>query len=162
MSKTISLVQRVEIASPCPASWDSMVGDERVRFCGQCQRHVYNLSAMTAAEGEQLIIEKEGKLCAQIYRRSDGTVLTSDCPVGLAAVRSRIRKTAMRTAAAVAFIVCAIGLAIIQGPQSARDVGSRNAYQAALRSIGRWMEGFRPTRMRGGCIVILPTSPRCR
>src|SRR5205814_4285456 len=84
-----SLVQQVQIASPCTASWDGMTGDDRSRFCGQCKLNVYNLSAMTEAEGEALIIEKEGKLCARIYRRYDGTVLTKDCPVGLRAVRRR-------------------------------------------------------------------------
>jgi hypothetical protein len=47
-------VERLRVASPCPASWGTMRGDERTRFCEQCQRHVYNISAMTRrnAQGE--------------------------------------------------------------------------------------------------------------
>src|SRR5262245_26944298 len=73
---------RLRVASPCPADWSAMQGDDRVRFCGQCQKNVYNLSAMTHAEAEDLIREKEGKLCVRFYQRTDGTVLTADCPVG--------------------------------------------------------------------------------
>jgi hypothetical protein len=112
MSRTVSLVQRVQIASPCPAKWDEMVGDDRSRFCSHCKLNVYNLSAMTEAEGERLIIEKEGKLCAHIFRRYDGTILTKDCPVGLRAARQRAIWLAMRAAAALAFIVASAALAI--------------------------------------------------
>lgn len=74
----------LKIASHCPARWDEMTGNDRARFCQQCQKHVYNLSTMTKAEVEQLVIEKEGKFCGRMYRRKDGTVLTADCPSGIA------------------------------------------------------------------------------
>jgi len=32
MNRTISLVQQVQIASPCTAKWDEMIGDDRSRF----------------------------------------------------------------------------------------------------------------------------------
>jgi hypothetical protein len=62
-----------------------MAGNERVRFCGQCQRHVYNLSEMARTEAEALVAEKEGRLCVRFYRRPDGTMLTRNCqaPAGL-------------------------------------------------------------------------------
>ncbi len=41
-ARRASLLENVRIASPCSASWDDMVGDERVRFCGQCTKNVYN------------------------------------------------------------------------------------------------------------------------
>jgi hypothetical protein len=34
---------------------------------------------MTSSEAIALIREKEGKLCGRIYRRADGTILTTDC-----------------------------------------------------------------------------------
>ncbi len=58
-----------------------MDGDERVRFCRECNRNVYNLSAMTDAEARRVVAEREGRLCVRFYQRRDGTVLTSDCPV---------------------------------------------------------------------------------
>jgi hypothetical protein len=66
-----------------------MIGDERVRFCAHCAKNVYNLSALPRHEAEALLLEKEGKLCVRLYKRADGTVLTSDCPVG---VRRRRRR----------------------------------------------------------------------
>jgi hypothetical protein len=69
-----------------------MVGDERVRFCRKCSKNVYNLSAMSRAEAEDLVRGKEGNLCARMVQRSDGTVMTADCPVGVR--RKRVRRAA--------------------------------------------------------------------
>ena len=99
--KTSSL-DNIRIASPCPASWDSMQGDERVRYCDLCQLQVYNIAAMTHREAASLIAGTEGRLCARLYRRDDGTVITKDCPVGLRAIR---RRAARMTAAAFAALV---------------------------------------------------------
>jgi hypothetical protein len=94
MKEGADLLGRLRVASPCPASWEAMEGDERVRFCRQCELHVYDLSAMTRAEAESLVARTEGRLCARFYRRADGTVLTSDCPRGLAAARRRVARAA--------------------------------------------------------------------
>lgn len=82
----------IRVASPCNADWEVMQGDERMRFCSQCRLHVYNLSAMSRPEAETLVRQKEGRLCVRFYRRSDGTMLTEDCPVGLQLVRRLARK----------------------------------------------------------------------
>jgi hypothetical protein len=87
--RTISL-DTIQVASPCNAAWDDMAGTERMRFCQLCQKTVYNLSAMTREQAVKLIRQKEGKACIRLYKRRDGTVLTSDCPVGLRAVRRRM------------------------------------------------------------------------
>jgi hypothetical protein len=69
----------LRIASPCKAPWENMDGDQRVRFCRECNRNVYNLSAMTEREARRVVAEREGRLCVRFYQRRDGTVLTSDC-----------------------------------------------------------------------------------
>ena len=79
---TVNELNGATIAAPCPVSWEKMRGDDRVRFCDQCQQHVYDLSEMTTAEALELIRRNDSRLCVQLYRRADGTVLTSDCPVG--------------------------------------------------------------------------------
>lgn len=86
-----TLLNQLQIASPCRAKWDDMTGDDRVRFCTQCQKNVFNISNMDAAEAEGLILQKEGRLCVRMYRRIDGTVLTQDCPVGLAKIKEKGR-----------------------------------------------------------------------
>src|SRR5262245_7605208 len=88
---TKDLFADIKVASPCQASWNQMTGDHRARFCSRCQKNVYNFSAMTADEINALVREKEGKLCARFYRRSDGTMLTADCPVGWRGLTSRLR-----------------------------------------------------------------------
>lgn len=80
-------LENIRVATPCRADWNRMEGDDRVRFCQSCAKNVFNLSAMSKAEAEKLIAEKEGHLCVRYYQRADGTVLTDNCPVGLRAVR---------------------------------------------------------------------------
>lgn len=79
----------MRIASPCPARWEDMSGGEKSRFCEQCGLHVYNLSQMTRAEAQSLVANTEKRICAKVYRRADGKVLTKDCPVGLQSARKR-------------------------------------------------------------------------
>lgn len=81
--RKLPMLQRATIATPCTVDWYQMIGDDRVRFCGACKKDVYNVSAMTAAEAEALMQEKGVDLCARLYRRKDGTVMTSDCSVGV-------------------------------------------------------------------------------
>src|SRR5687768_3588859 len=76
-------------AAPCDADWSKMTGDDRARHCGDCKKTVFNLSDMTRVEAEALIVEKQGRLCARYFQRKDGTILTKDCPVGVARRRKR-------------------------------------------------------------------------
>lgn len=94
---SLTIINEIEVATPCPADWDQMLGDDSVRFCGQCEKNVYNFSAMTAQQIADLVEETEGVFCGRLYRRPDGTVLTADCPVGLAEkARIAARKAARR------------------------------------------------------------------
>ncbi|MEP6860038.1 MAG: hypothetical protein ABJE66_05425 [Deltaproteobacteria bacterium] len=85
----LPVLDNIRVASPCTADWTQMTGDARARHCNKCDKQVFDLSEMTRAEAQALIIEKNGKLCARYYRRSDGTILTSDCRIGVVAARKR-------------------------------------------------------------------------
>lgn len=98
MSNPVDFLKQIDVATPCSARWDDMTGDDRSRFCGLCKKHVYNLSAMKTQEAAQLIQEKEQKLCVRFYRRADGTILTTDCPVG---VRERLDRMLSKVIALV-------------------------------------------------------------
>src|SRR5690242_17053607 len=89
---TLTIMSRIEmhIAKPCNQSWTAMKGDERVRFCGSCQKNVYNLTEMSEEEIEELIRQTDGKFCGRLYRRTDNRVMAQDCPKGVAAVRRRL------------------------------------------------------------------------
>ncbi|MCB9853547.1 MAG: hypothetical protein H6819_10660 [Phycisphaerales bacterium] len=93
----LDVLDDIRIAAPCPAAWDDMHGDDRVRHCDQCDKHVYNIAEMTRREAAELISGDQASLCLRVWRRQDGTVITSDCPVGL-----RIRQRARKWVAAVA------------------------------------------------------------
>ena len=69
MSKASIPLDMISVASPCHAEWDDMSGDDKSRFCGQCSKNVYNLSAMTAGEAQNLIEEHEGTMCVRYYKR---------------------------------------------------------------------------------------------
>ena len=106
----------VRVASPCKADWDQMIGDEHARFCGQCNLNVYNLSGMTRDEAEGLIARTEGRLCVRFYRRRDGSILTSDCPVGLGAIRQRLSYLRNAIAAAAITLLATVGFESLLTP----------------------------------------------
>jgi hypothetical protein len=87
----------LQIRNPCPAAWDEMHGDARVRFCDHCQLNVYNLSDMSRGEAEALVGHHEGRLCVRYFQRTDGGVITRDCKGGL---RKRVVRAAMFAASA--------------------------------------------------------------
>src|SRR5580765_7666474 len=91
----------LRIAVPCQASWEGMAGDERVRHCTLCSLNVYNFAEMTRDEVRELLVRTEGRVCARLYRRADGTVLTRDCPTGLRAMRQRASRVAAALIAAL-------------------------------------------------------------
>ena len=114
-------LDRISVAKPCSASWGEMTGDERSRLCAGCERHVYNISALTQKETRDLIASHEGKrLCIRLFKRTDGTVITSDCPKGLAAYRRRVTRFATAAFASI------LGLFSISYSQTTfpSDIGS--------------------------------------
>jgi hypothetical protein len=102
------MLDRVSIAAPCSADWDKMAGTDQVRHCVQCDKNVYNLSAMTRRQAEALLRETEGRLCARLYRRADGTILTENCSVGQRAMGRRISRVAGAAMSAMATLSSAV------------------------------------------------------
>ena len=119
MSQHTDLLASLRVASPCHVSWDDMTGDDRVRFCTACNLNVYNFAAMTSDEVRSMITNSNGRVCGRLYRRIDGTLITRDCPVGLRAVRRRVR----RFVGAVFATVLSLG-SLAFGQSSKKDVKS--------------------------------------
>src|ERR1051325_1717451 len=109
-SKPDSLdLNNLRIASPCPADWEKMVGNERVRHCSECNLNVYNLSAITERQVQELIAASRGKrLCTRLYRRADGTVLTQDCPWSFRAVTRKVSHLAAAVLTAIMGVTVAV------------------------------------------------------
>ena len=121
---SLNIINEIEVATPCPADWGQMLGDDKVRFCGQCEKNVYNFSSMTAQEIADLIEETEGVFCGRLYRRPDGTVLTADCPIGLAEKARIAARRAARRGLALA------GLLTVSLASGAFGFFSKSAKQA--------------------------------
>ena len=92
MEKFTNPLNKIKIASPCGANWNEMRGDERRRYCAECKLNVYNLSNMSQSEAESFLINSEGRVCLRIFRRTDGTVITKDCPVGWAKIKRKVSR----------------------------------------------------------------------
>ena len=99
--RRLPMLENIQIASPCHAEWSEMIGDNRVRYCGSCEKNVFNLSAMTRDEAESLIIASGSKICVRMYKRTDGTVMTEDCTVGAKKKRRKRLAAALVGAAAL-------------------------------------------------------------
>src|SRR5436190_13082644 len=155
---TRDLLSNVKVAAPCAASWDQMTGDDRARFCSLCQKNVYNLSALTAAEITALIQEKEGKLCGRFYRRSDGTMLTADCPVGLRNMARRLRALSV---AAAGLLFASLTASMIGGrsdsPVHRTPTRLSQLWNEALWTVKGWL-GIQPKVILMGKICV-PTPP---
>lgn len=108
-------INNIRIATPCSADWDSMDGDERKRFCQACKLNVYNVAELSPKEvGDLLSTSRGGRVCMQIYRRRDGTVITRDCPVAV----QRVKKAFKRGVAAIAGLGTMVGLALPAAAQN--------------------------------------------
>jgi Carboxypeptidase regulatory-like domain len=92
----------LRIASPCSAHWADMPGNDKIRHCSQCQLDVYNFSAMTELEINQIVAARTGRLCARFFQRSDGTMLTENCPTG---IRTGVLRGSTIAAVALAALV---------------------------------------------------------
>jgi len=159
---TRDLLSNVNVAAPCAASWDRMTGDDRARFCSLCQKNVYNLSALTAAEVKALIQEKEGKLCGRFYRRSDGTMLTADCPVGLRNMARRLRALSV-AAAGLLFASLTASMIVGRSDSPAHRTPTRlsQLWNEAVWTVNGWL-GIQPKVMLMGdiCVPTPPPQPR--
>lgn len=132
-------INQLRVAAPCPARWEDMVGDERTRHCAECNLNVYNFSAMAADEVQKLVAASRtngSRLCARFYRRTDGTVLTQDCPRGL---RVAVRRLA-KVSAAVLAAMMSVSFAAAKTSQQSCSVRSATAQ----KSPGIWLQIMDP------------------
>lgn len=119
MAQFTDPLSHVRVAAPCRADWERMRGNERVRFCGECSMNVYNLSNMSKKDAEALILSAEGRLCVRFYSRSDGTILTKNCPVGLQALKRRVSGISRAIVSSVLSFFA--GMAVLAGLETAQS-----------------------------------------
>ncbi|MGC4088086.1 MAG: hypothetical protein QM756_09345 [Polyangiaceae bacterium] len=69
----------VDMASPCPLTWDELQGDEASRFCARCNKSVVNLALLTAEQGAAAVARGS---CVRLQFRADGSVVSADSKRG--------------------------------------------------------------------------------
>lgn len=80
--RRLPLAEALRVKRPCTKTWSELtaVGDER--HCGQCDKVVRDVSALTFAEAEALVTSEETRargLCGRIeVRVSDGAICLAD------------------------------------------------------------------------------------
>lgn len=121
----MAILDEVVIAAPCPISWDNMNGDDRVRHCSGCNKNVYNIADMTDAEANAFFEKNGSTECIRIFRRSDGKMMTDNCPKGLRLVRNRIM-TGIKLGAGIAAAI----FAFIPGKANAQQDNPQSPEQS--------------------------------
>lgn len=93
MSAT-DLLDRIQIKEPCNSDWDSMIGNDQVRFCEHCALTVHDLSQMTRKRARRLIAKSDGRICVRYTRRPNGSLVTKAVPQKLFHISRRASRIA--------------------------------------------------------------------
>ena len=162
--KPLDLVNGLDVASPCKVSWNAMKGDDRARLCSLCDKHVYNIAAMTVIEVAKLVKETEGEFCGRLYRRRDGTVLTADCPIGAKAFSSgRLHRVLTYGVLAIGFFATGAFLKAeqdrkLEGPPTGTGATFADWKDWALQTVGIRGTSAGSSRVSGGIRMCPPAG----
>ena len=86
-------LDQIQVPAVCSADWDTMVGNNQVRFCEHCNLSVHNLSAMTRQRALRLVANSRGRLCVRFVHGIDGRPITN-LPVKLHNIGRRVSRFA--------------------------------------------------------------------
>ena len=153
----LTILDNIHIAAPCSADWSKMMGDDRSRLCGECHKHVYDLTVMSPEAAVDLIREREGNICVRMYKRSDGRLIAGNCPVGARAVMWRTGRLVIACASAAL-----VGLMLLVIPKAfaRRDHSDSRVMSETKRLIDDtliWIGLRRPPVVMGG--IACPPTP---
>ena len=84
-----NFLNNITIPAPCTADWDSMIGNDQVRFCEHCTLEVHNLSLLTRNQAQRLVARSKGRLCIRYHHDSTGRPITLP-------VRQKLRRIGRR------------------------------------------------------------------
>lgn len=163
MQPNIIPLESIQIATPCRADWNAMQkvqGADCIRFCQGCGKNVYDVSGITRTEATNLIAVKEGNLCLRLHRRQDGTIITSDCPVGKATAHKRKYATQMLAAvtgvgAALLSSACLLVARLSAAPKTKPTTNAVLVHKPQSAQPTPWPEVSRPVIDEH----VLPNSP---
>ena len=111
-----SLVDTITVKNECHEDWNSMTGNDTVRFCGHCAKNVNNLSAMTRKEAMRLVRASDGKLCVRF---------AVDPSTGAPAFAPRLHRISRRATIAAGVLGASLTLSGLALGQPARTTMQR-------------------------------------
>ena len=103
-----NFLSNLTVSSPCTADWNSMVGNDQVRFCEHCSLQVHNLSLMTRNQAQRLVARSNGRLCVRYHQDSAGKPLTSPVRQKLHRINRRVSRIAAGAFTATLSITSAV------------------------------------------------------
>jgi ankyrin repeat protein len=66
-----SFVDRISVKDPCSQDWETMKGNDRVRFCDHCAKNVNNLSTVTRKEAKRIVRGSGGNICIRYIKHPE-------------------------------------------------------------------------------------------
>ena len=125
-------LQRLAVTSPCTQDWDSMIGNDCVRFCEHCSLHVHNISAMTRAKALRLAEKSKGRICVRYHHDPNGLISTRTVSPRLYQLGKRVS----RLAAGAFSATLSLTAAVAQSPSN-----GQSRLIAVVQPDGRWTLG---------------------
>lgn len=92
MSRQQNRFDAVKVSSACSSSWDAMTGSAQKKFCGECNKYVYDFSQLSRKEADAIMEASRGNLCARISRTADGKIITNE-PFPILPIKIQDRRT---------------------------------------------------------------------
>lgn len=126
-----NFLNNMTIPSPCVADWNSMIGNEEVRFCEHCSLDVHNLSVMTRNQAERLVARSKGRLCVRYHYDPAGRPLTLPVRQQLHRINRRVSRIAAGAFTATLSITSAVA-------QNSTDSQTRTVDAPSTTQPNRW------------------------
>ena len=89
-----NFLHNLTIPSPCSADWNSMIGNNQVRFCEHCHLDVHDLSQLTRSQAERLIARSNGRVCVRYHQDEKAGQLTLPVSQKLHRIGRRVSRIA--------------------------------------------------------------------
>jgi hypothetical protein len=134
------------IQQPCSEDWNAMTGDDRKRFCGQCNKHVHDLSAMSESEARSVVARKNVCVCYSVDP----------------ATRSIRHRPSRRFVLRAATAALTAGLALPAAAAISREPGEVGLIQQAWERLTDWTAGDSGVVMGELPMEPLPAEPPTR
>jgi hypothetical protein len=112
MSKN-SLLDKIEVKTPCSENWDEMRGNDKTRFCSHCAFEVNNLSAMTHKEALKIVRRSDGRICVRYVKNPE-----TNAPV----FRGKLYQIGRRTGIAASVLGASLSLSSMTYAQGGIDI----------------------------------------